>query len=333
MDYRALGGTGLQVSALGFGCGAVGGILVKGTHDEQTRAVARAVELGVNYFDTAAIYGDGQSETNLGRVLRELRAPVIVGTKVQLQPSDMEQIERAVVASVDNSLRRLQRDYVDLIQLHNFLGDTRDAQRRWVTVEDFARALEAFDLLKRQGKVGFVGFNGLGDPAAVLQAVERDVNSIPINSVQTCFNLLNPTAGIPAPPGFPFEDYGQLIDRAAARQVGVIAIRVLAGGALSGSAARHANAAQSVEPIASGHSFDADVALAQRFAFLVDEGFVESLPEAAVRFAMDKTGVATALVGISTLEQLEQAATYAERGPLPEEALARLPTVWAAMAG
>jgi len=66
MEYRLLGRTGLRVSALGFGCGAVGGLLVRGDYAEMIRAVARGVELGVNYFDTAAIYGAGLSETKPG---------------------------------------------------------------------------------------------------------------------------------------------------------------------------------------------------------------------------------------------------------------------------
>jgi len=84
MEYRMLGRTGLEVSALGFGCGAVGGLLVKGDRKDMLRVVARAVELGITYFDTAPGYGDGISETSLGLVLEELKPPVLVGTKVQL---------------------------------------------------------------------------------------------------------------------------------------------------------------------------------------------------------------------------------------------------------
>ncbi len=69
MEYRQFGRTGLDVSALGFGCGAVGGLLIKGDRKEMVRVVARAVELGITYFDTARSYGDGMSETNLGLVL------------------------------------------------------------------------------------------------------------------------------------------------------------------------------------------------------------------------------------------------------------------------
>ncbi len=73
MIERSLGNTGLEVSALGFGCGAVGGLLVRGEYGEMVRTVARAIEGGVTYFDTAALYGNGLSEENLGRVLRELK--------------------------------------------------------------------------------------------------------------------------------------------------------------------------------------------------------------------------------------------------------------------
>jgi aryl-alcohol dehydrogenase-like predicted oxidoreductase len=69
MEKRTLGRTGLKVSVLGFGCGAVGGLMVRGSPADQERAVARATELGIDYFDTAAMYGNGESERNLGRVI------------------------------------------------------------------------------------------------------------------------------------------------------------------------------------------------------------------------------------------------------------------------
>src|SRR5689334_20521504 len=101
MEYHHLGRTGLDVSALGFGCGAVGGLLIKGEHKEMVRVVARAVELGITYFDTARSYGDGISETNLGLVLEALKPAVLVGTKVQLEAKDLDDIEHAVIASAE----------------------------------------------------------------------------------------------------------------------------------------------------------------------------------------------------------------------------------------
>ena len=84
IEDRDLGKTGLRVSALGFGCGNVGGLMIRGSVAERERAVARAVELGINYFDTAPSYGDGQSEVNLGAALKAVRTPVYVGTKFRL---------------------------------------------------------------------------------------------------------------------------------------------------------------------------------------------------------------------------------------------------------
>src|SRR5256885_16440189 len=84
MEKRKFGRTGLDVSVLGFGCGAVGGLMIKGAAADQERAVSRALELGINYFDTAQMYGDGQSEINLGRVLKSLKPKCYVGTKVQI---------------------------------------------------------------------------------------------------------------------------------------------------------------------------------------------------------------------------------------------------------
>src|SRR5579884_1086213 len=122
MDRRVLGRTGLEVSLLGFGCGAVGGLMVKGAAADQERAVARALELGINYLDTAPQYGNGESEKNLGRVLKSLRPNAYIGTKVRLPESDIGRIGDAVTQSLEDSLRRLGRDSVDLFQFHNAIG-------------------------------------------------------------------------------------------------------------------------------------------------------------------------------------------------------------------
>src|SRR5689334_11988902 len=123
MDQRAFGRTGLRVSALGFGCGAVGGLMVRGDPADQERAVARAIDAGINFFDTAPSYGDGRSETNLGRVLAELRPNIVLATKVMFRAQDRTDFAGAVQRSIDESLGRLGRDHVDLLQLHNAIGD------------------------------------------------------------------------------------------------------------------------------------------------------------------------------------------------------------------
>src|SRR5262245_65336641 len=110
MELRPLGNTGLTVSALGFGCGNVGGLMVRGTHEDQVAAVRRAMDAGITYFDTAPSYGNGLSETHLGEVLKELDAwdQVTVGTKLRVEPG--EDPAPAVRNSVIESLKRLQTD-------------------------------------------------------------------------------------------------------------------------------------------------------------------------------------------------------------------------------
>ena len=154
MEQRGLGRTGLRVSALGYGAGAVGGLMVRGDADEQRHAVARAIEAGITYFDTAPGYGDGRSEENLGRALRALDAwgRVVVGTKVRLAPADLANPGPAIRRSAEASLRRLGHGAVDLIQLHNLVEP-----EEWDTAFAPGGALEAVIEAKEQELVSFIG--------------------------------------------------------------------------------------------------------------------------------------------------------------------------------
>ncbi|MEZ4615371.1 MAG: aldo/keto reductase [Caldilineaceae bacterium] len=322
MDYRQLGGTALQLSTLGFGCGAIGGLLVRGEYPKMREVVARAIELGITYFDTASMYGNGQSEVNLGAVLRELQArdQVVVGTKVRIRhAAELERLEDFVTDSVEQSLRRLGMERVELIQFHNRIGAQREMDGDQVAVEDVGRVAATFERLAAQGKVGYWGITGLGETAAL----HETANHGGLHAVQSCFNLLNPSAGHAVSADFPYQDYGQLIDAADEQGMGVIAIRVLAGGALSGVMERHPVAAPAPNPIASAENYADDVAAAQRFSWLVSEGHVDNLVEGAIRFVISKPQVSTALVGVSNLDQLEAAVRYAERGALVDEVVAR----------
>jgi aryl-alcohol dehydrogenase-like predicted oxidoreductase len=327
MEYRTLGNTGLKVSTLGFGCGAIGGLLVRGSYQDMRATVARAIELGVTYFDTASMYGNGQSEANLGAVLRELGEAeggrVIVGTKVRLGGDAGGRIAAAVTESVEGSLRRLGRESVDLIQFHNRMDLTsRPTEDHW-SVSNLLEVVDTFQDLANQGKVRFWGFTGLGTPTAILSAIQTGK----LHSVQSCYNLLNPSAGRAVGSDFPYENYSQAIDAAGANGVGVIAIRVLAGGALAGTLERHPVAAPAPNPIGSAPDYASDVAHAQRFRFVVDEGHADTLAEAAIRFVISHRSVSTALVGTSNQQQLEAAVAAVERGPLPAPVLARIAAI------
>jgi L-galactose dehydrogenase/L-glyceraldehyde 3-phosphate reductase len=323
MELRVFGRTGLKLSALGFGCGAVGGLMVKGGAADHERAAARAVELGINYFDTAAMYGNGESERNLGRVLNSLRPEVVVGTKVRVPDGTARgAIGAAIIASLEASLGRMRRDHVDLFQLHNHIAE-RDGGGAMTPQTVFDEVVPAFDRLRRDGKARFFGITAVGDTAAL----HRVVDARAFDSAQVPYNMLNPSAGTAVPAGYPGHDFGELFAHTATADMGVIAIRVLAAGALSGSEARHPHGSPAVEPIGSGRDYGVDVARARRLQPLVAEGFADSLVAAAVRFAIAHPAVTTALVGYSTLEQLEIAAAAAEQGPLPPAALDRLRTL------
>lgn len=320
MERRVLGRTGLTVSVLGYGAGAVGGLMVRGAPGEQERSVARALEAGITYFDTAPLYGDGASERNLGRVLRALKADPVLGTKVRIRPEQRGRgIAEAIAASLDASLARLGRDSVALFQLHNTI--TAAGQGEHLTpAEVLGEVLPAMTRLQEAGKCRFLGLTAIGEAAALHEVIRSGA----FDTAQIPYNLLNPSALGPLPPGWPGEDFRNLMAEAAARGMGVIGIRILAAGALSGEAARHPVAMQEVAPIASGPDYATDLANARRLLPLVAEGHAGSLAEAAIRFAITPPQMSTALIGTASVEQLAMAIAAAERGPLPEAALRRI---------
>jgi L-galactose dehydrogenase/L-glyceraldehyde 3-phosphate reductase len=317
MEQRSFGRTGLSVSALGFGCGAVGGLMVKGDAGSQARAVQRAWDAGVRYFDTARSYGDGVSESNLGRALQELRLDPVVGTKFRVESGDTD-VAGAIRDSLRGSLERLRRDSVHLFQLHNQIVERpRDGA---LTVDQvLGPVADALDRLREEGLIGHAGITGMGETAAVRRVVE----SGRIASAQIYFNAVNPSAGFAGKVDAPDQDYDGLIDRAAASGVGVINIRPLAAGALSATDERHPNAGSRGGSMA-GSNYERDLARAQAIADLAGELGLEGPVEFAVRFTLSKPGISTVLVGLSSEEQLEDALRWAERGPLPAEAVGRL---------
>ena len=117
MKYRELGKTGVHISEIVYGAGAVGGLLIREAPETRLEAVRRALEYGINWFDTAPSYGDGQSERNLGAALKELGAGPHLSTKVGIGPEHLDDIPGEVQGSLERSLRRLQRDAVDMVIL------------------------------------------------------------------------------------------------------------------------------------------------------------------------------------------------------------------------
>jgi aryl-alcohol dehydrogenase-like predicted oxidoreductase len=321
MLYRPLGSTGLEISEIGVGCGGTSGLMGRGTAAQRREVVSRALELGINYFDTAPAYDGTRSETGLGETLKELGARPMIGTKVRLEPSDLANIPRAVAESVEGSLRRLQIDMIDLIQIHNRPGlELRPWDHDVLGLKELLGprgVVESMERLREQGKVGHIGFTAIGEAPAFNALVD----SGRLGSVQVYFNLLNPSAGMHVPVGFRGADYGTIIDRAGARGVGVLVIRPLAAGALTSLTSLH--------PLVGGwsqrasHEVEADRVRARSLSWLMD-GTDDSITQIALRFALTKPQTSSALVGFSDVQQVDEACAASGKPPIPQEHLDKL---------
>ena len=313
MKYRKLGKTGISISEVGFGCGNVGGIIIRQPNQIRLQAVRRALESGINYFDTAPQYGQSQSELNLGQLLKELRASPFVATKVRFKNEDLGNINKAINDSMNNSLKRLQRDYVDVLLLHNPVCAQRGARRDSVSVEDVLGAggiLQAMENIKAQGKARFIGFTGLGDTEVLHSLVKTGRFDV----FQCYYNILNPSAAEEVKPGFSAQDYKGLMKLAASAGMGILGIRIMAAGALSSEPPTRT----SENTLSPGSEYDSDISGGKRLESLIG-GEVGSLQELAFRYALanpDKSGLSCLLIGFAELEHIEQSVAWVEKGPL-----------------
>lgn len=322
MKYRELGRTGLQVSEIGFGCAHTGGLLTHGEQRDRLAGVARALELGINHFDTAPNYANGVSEQHLGEALRELGARPIIASKVEIWPGDFADIPGRITHSAEGSLQRLGVDTIDILYLHNRVASRRSLQNSSIgsnlSVDDVLGSggvLEIFDRLRRSGKVRYLGFC-VGSEIAVSRHV---MASEGFHCVQLSYNILNPTEGRLPPPGFDGPDRGQCIDTAAARGIGVVVITPLARGVLSGHDELHPLSHPGGGPSATPS--DRERARSLR-AILQREN--QTMAQGALRFALAKPEVSSVLVGFSEMAHIEEAAACSDLGGLCTEELARL---------
>lgn len=303
MKRRALGRTGIEVSEIGFGCGPTAGLMIGAEPKARRDAVARALELGIDYFDTAPVYGAGLSEQHLGATLRALGATPFVATKIALELSDLGDIAGAVTRSVEASIARLGVPRLALVQLHNRVGPQRAAKAdigtgAMLTVDDVlgpGGVVPTFEQLRGRGLIAHLGCCAYGGAAG---AVERLIDSGAFDTILVHYSLANTTAWEKGAGRTGLRDYGQVGARAAAAGMGVIALRVLDGGALTG---------QDSSPLG-----------------LLAEETGQGLPALALRFALSNMQVATALVGFSDVPQIEAACAAAATAPLPTEMLTRI---------
>ena len=320
MQYTRLGPTGLRISRLAFGGGPISTLMTGDDYDRQLAVVERAVRSGINWVDTAATYGNGHSETNLGRVLRRLDEPdaLQIATKVRLTEPDLQDIPRSIETSCAASLQRLGVERVTLLQLHNSITAQRDDEPTSISVDDVLQpggVLDAFEKLRARGWVEHLGLTGLGQP----QALRSVVQSRGFATIQLPYNLMNPRAGRAMGDGFPECDYGQIIDDCVAQGMGVMAIRVFAAGALVGQDPAPHTFTTRFFPLDLYRRDQQRTARMQRLIF-------PDMPmaEAALRFVVSNPQLATAIIGFAEPEQIDQAIAYLRAGVLEPVRLDRL---------
>ncbi|MFQ6027633.1 MAG: aldo/keto reductase [Dehalococcoidia bacterium] len=321
MKYRTLGSTGLSVSEVGFGGAGIGHAWGETTDAECVRAVLRAVDLGINFFDTSPLYGAGRSEENLGQGLHGVRHRVCVATKVRLQTEeDMADMGPAVRRSVEQSLQRLRTDYIDVLQIHHQLGPqgghylaVADPPRyAFRLTQEAGMALgQAMGQMVQEGKVRFLGITAWdGHPQVVQPLLESGV----FQTAQILYNLVNQSAASVPPAGFDDIDQGQSLPIARQNRVGVIGIRSHAAGALVDTLDR---------AVPRDSEVARDFARSQKLAFF-KKGPFSTLSQVALRFCLDQPNIATVAPGIKNRAELEETVACSDLPPLPPEDMAEL---------
>jgi len=318
MKYRTLGKTGLEISEIVFGGGFVGGILIDPDDDTKREAIRRAVAAGVNWIDTAASYGQGRSEEALGWLLPELGVDPHVSTKVGLDINRLDDIDGQIEESIHASLKRLNRQSVDLLQLHNHIGT--EVAGRTILHEHAMQAADGFEKMREQGLIDFIGFTALGE-ADTLRGV---ANSGRYDTAQVYYNMLNPSAGWQETRNWQCHEFTGLLDTCAANNVGVMNIRVFAAGLLV-TEKRHGREI----PITTHSDLKAEEARVKTILDLLDLGPNGTTPygtrsQTALRFALTNPNLACSVVGMAELDHLDQAVAASDMGPLPNSAMQAL---------
>ncbi len=316
-----------MVSEVAFGAGPVSGLMTDTATERQQAVVAHAVGQGINWFDTAAGYGAGQSEANLGAALQALApsSPVHVATKVRLLLNGETDLRPIVLESFHASLTRLRLPKVTLLQVHNSITRKRNDEPTSITAEDVLGprgVLEAMNELKAQGLVDHLGLTGIGQP----EALREVIRSRQFATIQAPFHLLNPTALMQTTLPSAQPDYGGFLRDAAEIDMGIMAIRVYAAGALVDAPPSPHTHKTPFFPLA---LYERDRATAQRL--LARLGGDAPMTEWALRYALSQPEIATAIVGFATPEQITAAASVSDHGLLSEVEASRLSAALAAI--
>jgi aryl-alcohol dehydrogenase-like predicted oxidoreductase len=300
-----LGRTGLSVPRIAFGAGPVSGLMTGSDEALQQEVVEAALRCGITWFDTAAGYGNGTSESNLGRVLEQCRditnAPIHVATKVRIDFSSSQPVDEQIRRSIDSSLQRLRRDQFTLLQLHNGVTQDRGDEPSSISRNDVLGrhgVCQVLKTLQEQGVTQFLGLTGTGHPES-LRAVIR---SGEFDTIQLPYNMLNPSAGCVMTEEFQERNYGNILADCKELDLGVFAIRVLAGGAILSQAPSAHTLKTLYFPL---DLYQRDLKRAEKFQREHSGGSVVSR---SIDFALAHDAIHSAIIGFGAPEHVFQAA-------------------------
>lgn len=305
MNIRQLGKDGPGIGEVGLGCWQFGGDFGHMEEDTAISILAMAVEKGVNFFDTADVYGAGRSEELIGRFLKGCSTPITTATKFgrsgEVYPGSYS--EDALRSSVEGSLKRLGRDSIDLLQLH-------------CIPTDILRQAEVFDWLRRLKQEGLINHFG-----ASVETVEEGLLCIEqdgLLSLQVIFNI------------FRQKLVAELLPQAQAKGIGIIARLPLASGLLTGKFSKSTRFAETdhrnynrdgkffnVGETFAGLPFEVGVELTDKIKELLPQSM--SMPQLALRWILDHEAVSVIIPGASSPEQARGNAAISDLTPLPEE--------------
>lgn len=318
MEQRRFGRTNLQVPAVTFGGGWVGGVLIHGSEDVAQQALNMAWDAGIDWIDTAALYGNGVSETVIGRWLADRAAQDCprLSTKFRVDPTAPD-LAGQMQASVEASLKRLGRDQVEVVILHNSIGAEDSFGSRSLTPTEALSMAEAMQSLRDQGMCDHLGMTALGDPVELHQVV----NAGAFDVAQVYYNMMNPTAASGRTP-WNTTNFDGLLGACAAQDMGVMGIRIFAAGHLA-STERHGREI----PITDNAEDGAEERRAAAIWAALQDG--DGAPaQAALRFGLACSELSTIVVGLGELDHLEKVIAAEGMGALPPDRLAAIAQVW-----
>jgi D-threo-aldose 1-dehydrogenase len=320
MRKNIFGRTGLEISEIALGGGVTGGILINANEATRWAALQRAVAGGINWIDTAPLYGNGTSEETIGRHLAVLSPRPHVSTKVRLERADLSDISGAIRRSLEQSLKRLQSERVALLQLHNQIGTAVGERPPLSTRLVLSAVADTFDRLKEEGLIRASGLSAVGSTDACLEVIETGRFDV----AQIYYNAINPSAAWSRTTAdWKGQEFCGITQACWRLNMGMMAIRVMAGGPLASP-----RRPEGLAMMTAGTDLDNEVrcAAAVRAALGVSHGTPAQM---ALRFTLGNRDLSTRVVGVTDLAQLDEALAAVERGPLPPEAIAKLDRLWA----